>query len=269
MENNLIDGKQIALKREKELLKKFLNLKVKPRVVSILVGNDAPSVLYTNLKQKKAEEVGVSFEPVLFPETANFNQVLESIEIFNKDPKICGIMIQLPLPKEFLGYHETKELLYAIDPRKDIDGLNPHSDFLPAAVKAVLVIIEEENIEVDGKNVVVVGASDLVGKPVARELSKLGGEIKMLDRTTPDITEYLKEADMIVTAAGSPELIKGDMVKEGVVVIDVGAEKVGDKTVGDIEFESVAKKASKITPVPGGVGPVTVTCLMENILEAC
>jgi methylenetetrahydrofolate dehydrogenase (NADP+)/methenyltetrahydrofolate cyclohydrolase len=180
-------------------------------------------------------------------------------------------MVQLPLPKEFLQGRDEKELLKFIDSQKDVDGLNyahKPSTFVPAAVKAVISVLEDENISVENKKVVVVGASDLVGKPVSEELKKMGAEVTVIDSKTEDVKEKTLEADILISATGVPGLITGEMVKVGVIVIDVGAEKVDGKVVGDVDFESVEPKASRITPVPGGVGPMTVISLMENVVEA-
>lgn len=272
----LINGKKLARKREEDLRERVKKLRRTPKVVSLLIGDDPPSILYTQMKQKKAEEVGIDFEPWYIEETKTYDEVVDLIRSLNVDPVVDGIMVQLPIPKKFLGTHKTRDLLQIINVRKDIDGLTPYSPFYTAAVVAVMTIIEEERIKVTGKRCVVVGASELIGKPIAYELEKLGGEVKVLDKHTKDLKLETGEADILVSATGVVDLIKGDMVKEGVVIIDVGVmvieeEEDGkkEKTVkGDVEFESVAPKASKITPVPGGVGPLTVISLMENVAKA-
>ncbi|MBI2022061.1 bifunctional 5,10-methylenetetrahydrofolate dehydrogenase/5,10-methenyltetrahydrofolate cyclohydrolase [Candidatus Daviesbacteria bacterium] len=301
--SNIIDGKKIAEVREKKLKEKIERLEFKPKVVSILIGDDPPSVLYTQIKQKKAEELGITFEAIKLPEDVSFYQISQLIISLNEDKSVDGIMMQLPLPKNFLASHKTSELLELIKKEKDVDGLTQDSPFLTAAVEAVLTILEEEKIEVKAKYVVMVGASELIGLPIANELKKRGAMVKICDSQTPDIKVFTEKADILVSATGTPHLIKGDLVKTGVVVIDVGVmvisesvseapgsavetsdgSKIGkagrsvntdntdhtDTTVlGDVDFESVAPKAFKITPVPGGVGPITVVSLMENVVKS-
>lgn len=268
MEDKIIDGKKLAEKREEKLIKEIKGLPKTPKIVSLLVGTDAPSVLYTNIKQKKACEMGICFEALKFPADMEFDQVLSDITQLNEDPEVDGIMVQLPLPKEFLKNKDEHDLLEAIDGKKDIDGLTSKKVFLSATAKAVVSIIEDEKISVYRKKVVVVGASDLVGKPVATELSRMGAIVEVCDSKTGDLKSHTQTADVLISATGVPNLIKGDMVKQGVVVIDVGAEKVDGKLVGDVDFASVAPKAFKITPVPGGVGPMTVISLMENVVQS-
>lgn len=266
--NNIIDGRKLSQSHQLLVQEKLSKLSVKPSVKSILIGDGSPSVLYTSMKQRKAEEVGIDFEPIRIPITEYYEKVVELIQKLNNNPSIHGIMIQLPIPDEFLRGHDKYELLKLIDPKKDVDGLTENSPFLPAVVRAVMEILDDEQVKLEGINTVVLGASRLVGQPVARELQKKGAVVIVCDRSTPNQGEIIKKADLIVSATGVVGLVKGDMVKKGVVVVDVGSEKVGNKVLGDVEFESVSPKASKITPVPGGVGPMTVICLMENVADA-
>lgn len=280
MDNKIIDGKNLAATREAEIKRKVANSGITPNGVNILIGDDPSSVLYTQIKEKKAKELGINFQTLRFTHAPGrcdrevlpeWNEVVNKIKELNEDKNIHGLMIQLPLPKEFLGNHQTEELLRLIDPQKDIDGLNyarKVGPYVPAAVKAVLSILEDENIEVVGKQVVVVGASDLVGKPAALELEKRGAKVKICDKGTVDLKQCTLQADVLISATGVPGLITGDMVKNGMVVIDIGAEKVDGKLLGDVDFASVYPLASKITPVPGGVGPMTVIALMENMVQA-
>lgn len=279
MDSKIIDGKSIAKIREEKLKEEVAKLGVIPKVVSILIGDDAPSILYTNIKQKKAGELGINFEPIKLPADIDFYKVSSLIIDLNNDPGANGIMIQLPVPKKFLVEHKTQELLNLINPKKDVDGLVSESPFQTAAVKAVFNILEEERIDVKNKYCVMVGSSDLIGKPIADGLKALGGMVKLCNSKTENLEQFTKQADILVSATGVPNLIKGDMVKEGVVVIDVGVmvmeedkednkELENKKVLGDVEFELVIKKASKITPVPGGVGPVTVVSLLENVVES-
>ena len=274
MDAKVIDGKAIAKKREQELKDRLDKLSKKPKVVSILVGEDPPSVLYTQMKQKKAQELGIDFQFIHYRDTEDFSNVLHTIVKLNKDPQANGIMVQLPLPQKFLKGKKGDDLVMLIDPKKDVDGLTGRGVFLPAAVKAVMVILEEEKIEVKGKFVAVLGQSRLVGMPVANELKKLGAMVSSCNSQTPNIQQITQRADIVVSATGKANTLTGDMVKEGVVVIDIGTLVIEDelnqnnsKVVGDVDFESVYPKASKITPVPGGVGPVTVVSLFENLAQ--
>lgn len=270
----IIDGKKLALKHEKALKEEIEKLDRKPRLAVILIGDNPSSVLYVNLKEKKAKELGIEFEKYLIPVRAEFSDVVLLVQSLNGPDGPDGVMIQLPIPEEFLHEHQPEELLQLINSEKDIDGLNyarktspDEAKFLPAAVGAVVSILEDEGIEVEGRKAVVVGASDLVGKPAVKVLIQMGAEVEICDSKTQELRERTKTADILVSATGVPGLITGDMVKEGAVVIDVGAEKVDGKMVGDVDFETVAPKASKITPVPGGVGPMTVITLMENVMQ--
>lgn len=282
----VIDGKKLALNREEKLRKKIEKLKTKPKIVSILIGDDESSLLYSKMKQKKAQSLGIDFEFEHFRDDTRFEKITDFIDMFNNAPEITGIMIQLPLPVRFLGEkHNTKQLLELINPKKDIDGLTPKSPFQTAAVVAVFDILEDEKIKIEGKKAVVIGASDLIGKPIAKGLEQRGASVKIVDSQTPKREAIIKAADILISATGVAGLVTGDMVKDGVVVIDVGVmvmeepsvdsrgesfEMIENKKIvlGDVDFESVYKKASKITPVPGGVGPVTVIALMENAVKA-
>lgn len=263
----IIDGKKLAKKREDRLKQKIESLKLKPKVVSILIGNDPPSILYTSMKQKKAKDVGINFLPLKFSIKADFNAVKKKILELNSDMAINGIMIQLPIPKDFLKSHNSSELTEAIDPKKDIDGLTSKRLVPPAAAKASLQILEDMKVEIKNKDAVVLGASELVGKPMGKLLKEKGARVIVCNSKTEDIEQKTKSADLIVCATGKPGILTGDMVSKGVVIIDIGAEKIDGKFVGDADFKTVSKKASLITPVPGGVGPMTVIALMENILK--
>ncbi|MCL4367313.1 bifunctional 5,10-methylenetetrahydrofolate dehydrogenase/5,10-methenyltetrahydrofolate cyclohydrolase, partial [Patescibacteria group bacterium] len=191
------------------------------------------------------------------------------IENLNQDNGVDGIMVQLPLPQRFLEGHDESEIIGSIDPEKDVDGLTGNSDFLPAAVVAVLKLLQDEDIKLTNKKIVILGKSNLVGKPLAQQLISQGLDVEVCDSKTQDLDKQTKAADVLISATGVAELVKGEMVKEGAVVIDVGSEKINGKVVGDVQFASVYPQASKITPVPGGVGPMTVMCLMENVIKVC
>lgn len=266
--DKIIDGKKLAAQHERLLAAKIKKLKTKPKVVSILVGEDPASVLYSQMKQKKAQELGISFALKSFPENAHFDEIAEEIKKLNKDRQVSGIMVQLPLPKKFLGENQPEDLLRLINPKKDVDGLTGKGKSLPAAVKAVLSILDDEKIKVSGADVTIIGASQLVGLPLAKQLEKKRAKVSVCDINTSNLREQTLRADILISAAGEPDLVIGKMVKDGAVVIDVGISKIDGKIAGDVDFESVSEKASKITPVPGGVGPMTIISLMENVTEA-
>ena len=255
----VFDGKEFASNKEEELRKKGLN----PKLASILVGEDPASKIYLNLKKKAAERVEAIVEIHKFPESANPKDIIALIKKLNLDDSTHGIMIQLPLPRSLKL--EAKRLIDAIDSKKDVDGLRENSFFVPATVKAILQIIElatSDKRKVTRKRVVVVGVKGEVGRRLIRELKKREYRVSGYDIETKDLQAKTKDADILISVTGVPGLIKADMVRGGAVVIDVGSPK------GDVNFAEVSKKASFITPVPGGVGPVTISCLLENLVEA-
>lgn len=279
----IIDGTKLAKSKELELKAKLKKIKIKPKIVSFLIGDDPASVLYTNMKQEKANQLGIDFKPLKYPAEVGFEEVANKIKEFNQDDEIIGIMVQLPLPKEFLNSHHTHELLELINPKKDIDGLNPtQSDFIPATVKGVLsilnVILATERSPESGKVkdsgraslarmtdwgklvFAVVGSEGEVGQSLVYELTNRGALVIKVDKKLPETSlEDIKNADVVISATGVKNLITADLVKDGVIVVDVG--------LGDFE-KSVYKKAKAYTPKIGGVGPMTVISLMENIVEA-
>ena len=272
MTAKVFDGRALALTKEIELAKKMAVMVKKPKLVSIVVGDDPTSHLYVDLKRKAAERVGIGFEKVEFKvsskggsaygrkgEKLKIEEVISLIENFNKDKSVTGIMVQLPLPPTLKGY--SFKVVGAIAPDKDVDGLTGKGKFLPATVKAVLDILASANVVLAGKQTVVVGRSKIVGQPLAQALTERQALVTVAHSQTPDLGEVTNRADILISATGKPGLVTQDMVKPGVVVVDVGEPK------GDVADE-VRQVASFITPVPGGVGPVTVACLLENIVEA-
>src|SRR5579859_1198469 len=257
----IFDGKKFAKGKEELLKTKVTALKTKPKLVSILVGNDKASSLYSTLKQNAAKRIKVGFEIKRLPETTESEKIIELIKKLNSDKKVQGIMVQLPLPKALKS--KTVRILNTIDPKKDVDGLTKNSPFTPAAVKAVIEIINFaiKPLPYIGKKAAVVGAKGSVGKSVVGEIKKLGFKVTECDKDTRDLYAKLHEVDLIISATGEPELIKSQMLKEGVIAIDVGAP------VGDFDFVSVKSVSSFLTPVPGGVGPVTIMCLLENLVD--
>jgi methylenetetrahydrofolate dehydrogenase (NADP+)/methenyltetrahydrofolate cyclohydrolase len=287
MTAKLINGNEIArqireeLKQETAILKEKYNME--PGLVTILVGQNPASVSYVTGKQKTAKELGFYSLQDNQPEDITEEQLLRLIEQYNNDPKIHGILVQLPLPKHI---NETK-VLYAIDPKKDVDGFHPvnvgkmvigEADYLPCTPAGIQQLLIRSGVKVDGAEVVVVGRSNIVGKPIANILLQkqkgANATVTICHTGTKDMAFHTKRADILIVAAGKPNAVTADMVKEGVVVIDVGVNRIGmtaegkAKLCGDVDFEGVKEKASAITPVPGGVGPMTITMLMMNTVKA-
>lgn len=257
----IFNGQKFAQERQKILRAKIKKLSFTPRLVSILVGTDPASLLYTKLKQKAARKVGINFKTKKFPQNSDFKEIIKAIEEYNNDDNVQGIMVQLPLPGNLKP--KTKNILRAIASQKDVDGLTNNSPYVPATVKAIVAIVEfaTKPLAYFGKKASVIGASGTVGKSIVKKLKEKGFKVTECDQKTRDLYAKLHEADLIVSATGVPNLIKGEMIKEGAILIDVGAPRP------DID-PSAAKRASFATPVPGGVGPVTVVSLLENLIEA-
>ncbi len=257
MTAKIFDGKEFALKKEKILAKRVRELARKgrvPKLVSIVVGDNPASHMYVNLKGEAAARVGIKFEKL----ELKITDVITAIRKLNEDESVTGIMVQLPLPD--IVRQETDRVLGAIAPEKDVDGLTGKGRFLPATVKAVLDILEEMKVDVIDKPVVVVGRSRIVGKPLAVALADRGAKVTVAHSQTTDLGEVTRKADILVSATGKQGLITATMVKPGAIVIDVGEPK------GDVA-ERVWEVASYMTPVPGGVGPVTVVSLLENLVK--
>lgn len=285
MSATIIDGKQIAADTRAEVAAKTAELKAKgivPCLAVILVGENPASVSYVTGKQKALAECGMKDESVHLPESTSEEELLALIHKLNKDDTVHGILVQLPLPKHI---NEEKVLL-AIDPEKDVDGFHPvnvgnmmigKKAFLPCTPHGIIVLLEKMGIETKGKHAVVIGRSNIVGKPVSILLARreTNCTVTICHTGTPDIKTFTKQADIIVAASGHPNTVTADMVKDGAVVIDVGVNRIPDSTkksgfrlVGDVDFDAIKEKASFITPVPGGVGPMTIAMLMANTLES-
>ena len=270
----VIDGKRIAKEIREELKKRVEKLKeknIKPTLAIILVGDNPASILYITNKQKAAREVGIECIIHKFSEEAEEEEVLGLIQRLNEDEKIHGIIVQLPLPKHL----NEQIILDSISPEKDVDGLTPfnagnlslgNERIAPCTPKGIIKLLEKMKIEVEGKNVVIVNNSNVVGKPLALMLTNRFATVTLCHVKTKDLKEHTKKADILITATGVPCLIKADMVKEGAVVIDAGIKYSEKRIEGDVDFENVKKKVSYITPVPGGVGPMTVAMVLENTL---
>lgn len=287
MTAKLINGNEVAkqireeLKQEVDQLKEKYN--VTPGLVTILVGENPASVSYVTAKQKTSKELGFYSIQDNQPENISEDQLLVLIDKYNKDPKIHGILVQLPLPKHI---NETK-VLYAIDPKKDVDGFHPvnvgklmigEADYLPCTPAGIQQLLIRSGTKIDGAEVVVVGRSNIVGKPIANILLQkqkgANATVTICHTGTRDMAFHTRRADILIVAAGKPKAVTADMVKEGAVVIDVGVNRIGmtpdgkAKLCGDVDFDAVKEKASAITPVPGGVGPMTITMLMMNTVKA-
>lgn len=262
----IFEGRSFADKKEEKLVFRILELKKKgvvPHLVSIIVGEDEASHLYVNLKRKAVEGLGGDMTIVKLSSKSSVDKILESINWYNKDPEIHGIMVQMPLPKAINSY--KSKIVNSIDPKKDVDGLRQDSVYVHPTAKAIFDILDFANGYLDLSKtlqVVVVGADGMVGKLTTLLLKDKGYSVIECDIDTPNLKEKTLQADVLVCATGSPKLITEDMIKKEAIVIDVGAP-VGDCDLG------VKSKASFVTPVPGGVGPVTISCLVENLVEAC
>lgn len=288
MPAKIIDGIAISKEIREGIKKEAEELKEKhgitPGLVTILVGENPASVSYVTAKQRTAHELGFYSIQENLPEDVPEDELLKMIEKYNNDPKIHGILVQLPLPKHI----DENKVIYAIDPKKDVDGFHPVNVgkmviglpcFLPCTPHGILVLLDKAGCQVDGAEVVVIGRSNIVGKPVAillfQKRKPVGNATVTICHTaTKDMAFHTKRADILIVAAGKPKVVTADMVKPGVVVIDVGVNRIGTtpegkpKLCGDVDFDSVKEVASAITPVPGGVGPMTITMLMKNTLES-
>ena len=273
----ILSGKVVSQRIKDELKEEVKELNAKgifPGLAVIIVGDDPASRVYVNSKKKACEEIGVYSEEYALPAETSEKELLQLVEKLNNEPKINGILVQLPLPKHI----DEETIINAISPKKDVDAFHPSNvgkimignyDFLPCTPAGVMELIKESGIDVSGKECVIVGRSNIVGKPQAMLLLHANGTVTICHSRTQDLKAKTKNADILVAAVGIPNFITGDMIKEGAVVIDVGINRIAEKTlVGDVEFESAEKVASAITPVPGGVGPMTIAMLMKNTVKA-
>jgi methylenetetrahydrofolate dehydrogenase (NADP+)/methenyltetrahydrofolate cyclohydrolase len=273
----IIDGKAIAAKIRREIAEGVNSLKgagIVPGLAVVLVGDDPASRVYVSMKEKACQEVGMLSEEYKLPGETTETELLALIEKLNNDPKIHGILVQLPLPRQI----NTEHVLESISPAKDVDGFHPYNVgrlvvgkplFQPCTPYGVMVMLKESGVDLSGKEVVVVGRSNIVGKPVAFMCLAQHATVTLCHSRTKDLSAKVGSADILIAAVGQPEMIKGEWIKEGAIVIDVGVNRVGEKKlVGDVEFEAASRRASAITPVPGGVGPMTITMLLYNTLES-
>ncbi|MGQ9720689.1 MAG: bifunctional methylenetetrahydrofolate dehydrogenase/methenyltetrahydrofolate cyclohydrolase FolD [Candidatus Jordarchaeum sp.] len=273
----IIDGKKIADSIEEEIIEETKELiekhGVTPGLAVILVGSDPGSQIYVNIKRKACSRVTFHFEDYLLPDTVEEKDLINLIKRLNEDDKIHGILVQLPLPKHL----DENNVISAISPEKDVDGLHPVSagklllkqeGFVANTPAGILEMLRRSNIDVKGKDVVIVNRSKIVGRPLMVLLINNDATVTVCHTKTRDLKAHMRSADILVVAVGKPNFVTEDMVKEGAIVIDVGINRVEGKLCGDVDFEKVKEKASYITPVPGGVGPLTVVMLMKNVLHA-
>ncbi len=281
----ILDGKvvsQLALKKAKEELKTLHEQKIYPKLSIILIGNNPASVSYIRQKKKFCEKTGILENQINFPETITEEALLNKIYELNNDKSVHGILVQLPIPTHI----NDQKIIEAINPAKDVDGFHAYNigrmflkkefeNLAPCTPNGILKILEHYNINVEGKEVVVIGRSNIVGKPISIMLINRGATVTTCNSKTKNLKSHTLRADILIVAIGKAHFVTADTIKEGAVVIDVGVNRIKDdnsktgfKLVGDVDFEKAVKKASAITPVPGGCGPMTVTCLIENTIKA-
>ena len=272
----IIDGKKIAAELREDLKKKVVELKSKynsvPGLTVILVGEDAPSKIYVKNKEKFAKEVGMNSEVIKYSEKIEEKVLLNKIEELNNDKKVSGILVQLPLPKHI----DKRKVIETIDHKKDVDGFHPmnvgnlssgYDSSIPCTPLGCSLLLKKIEKNLSGKHAVVIGRSNLNGKPMTQLLLKENCTDTITHSKTKDLKKECLRADIIIAAVGIPRLVKGDWVKKGAIVIDVGINKTDSGIVGDVDFDEVSKVAKAITPVPGGVGPMTIACLLNNTVE--
>ena len=272
----IIDGKKIAADLREELKKKVAELKSiyneVPGLTVILVGEDAPSKIYVKNKEKFAKEVGMNSEVIRYPADLKENELLSKIKELNKNVKVSGILVQLPLPKHI----DKRKVIETIDHTKDVDGFHPvnvgnlssgYDSSIPCTPLGCSLLIKKTEKNLTGKHAVVIGRSNLNGKPMTQLLLKENCTVTITHSKTKNLKAECLKADIIIAAVGIPNLVKGDWVKKGAIVIDVGINKTDKGIVGDVDFEEVSKVAKAITPVPGGVGPMTIACLLSNTVK--
>ena len=273
----LIDGKAISDKIKSNLKDEVKKLKAKgitPGLAVLLVGDDPASHTYVKMKESACEKTGIYSIVHKMPSDISQEKIIQTIQMMNKNPNIDGILVQLPLPKHI----DSNLILQTIDPKKDVDGFHPYNvgkltlgldGFVPCTPLGVMYMLKEYDIDPKGLDVCVVGASNIVGKPMHNLLLNEFATVDICHIYTKDLKEHTKRADMVIVGVGKPNLITADMVKDGAIVIDIGINRLEDgRLVGDVDFENVSKKCSYITPVPGGVGPMTIAMLLQNTIKA-
>lgn len=269
----ILDGKGLSEQRLAQLKEEIKAGGFSPRLATVLVGEDPGSQLYVRMKHKACEEIGIRSMNVTLPADTTTGDLLDRLKNLNEDPDIDGILVQLPLP----AHIDTHRVLESINPEKDADGFHPRNMGLlldglpglrPCTPKGIMTILDAYRIPVAGKHAVVIGRSVDVGKPIALLLLMADATVTICHSKTQDLASITRQADILIAAAGKAHMVTADMVKQGAVVIDVGTNRVNGKLLGDVDFENVSRVAGAITPVPGGVGPMTIATLMENTLQA-
>ena len=272
----ILDGKKEAALLRAEIKKEILEIKKKtdksPGLSVILIGDFAPSQIYVKNKEKNSKEVGITSEVIKYSKEVKESEILEKIEELNNNDNVSGILVQLPLPAHF----SKEKVINAIKPSKDVDGFHPinvgnlslgYKSIIPCTPLGCLLLIKNVEKNLTGKHAVIIGRSNLNGKPMAQLLLKENCTVSIVHSKTKDLKSECQKADILIAAVGVANLVKGDWVKKDSIIIDVGINKVEDKIVGDVDFEQVKDKVKAITPVPGGVGPMTIACLLKNTLE--
>ena len=273
----IIDGKRVASQIKENIVAEVRSLKQKtgktPGLAVVLVGDDHASAVYVRTKNKTCKNLGFqSFENIL-PANTKESTLLGLIDELNKDERVSGILVQLPLPSHISSY----KILEAINPQKDVDGFHlenigrlatGNATFKPCTPEGIIQLLDHYKVDIEGKNAVVLGRSNIVGKPISLLLLERNATVTICHSRTKNLSAITKSADILIAAIGKPNFVTADMVKDDVVIIDVGINRVNDKLIGDVDYQSVSKKASLITPVPGGVGPMTIAVLMANTLQA-
>ncbi|MFC7060585.1 bifunctional methylenetetrahydrofolate dehydrogenase/methenyltetrahydrofolate cyclohydrolase FolD [Halobacillus seohaensis] len=276
MAAEVIYGKQLAEQIRQEMKEEVATLSeagIYPKLVVVIVGEDPASLSYVRGKQRASENIGMSSELMELPEDTSQTKLLDIITRLNEDESVHGILVQLPLPEQIM----EQKVIESIDPSKDVDGFHPinigrlmtgQETFYPCTPFGIVVMLKRANISIEGKHVVIIGRSNLVGKPVGQLLLNEHATVTYCHSRTKDLKDYTKKADILIVAAGKAGMISGEDITEGTVVIDVGVNRVDGKLTGDVDFDSASQKASHITPVPKGVGPMTITMLLHNTIKA-
>ncbi len=272
----IIDGIKESAKLREQIKKEITNLKVQtnksPKLSVILIGDFAPSLIYVRNKEKKSKEVGINSEIIRYPYDITEQEVLEKIRELNENKDVSGILVQLPLPPQI----SKEKIINSINPSKDVDGFHPinvgnlasgNKGIVPCTPLGCLILIKKIEKNLSGKHAVILGRSNLNGKPMAQLLLKENCTVTIVHSKTKNLQNECRKADILVVAVGVPNLVKSDWVKKDSIVIDVGINKLGDKLVGDVQFDEIKNKVKAITPVPGGVGPMTIACLLKNTLD--
>tara|TARA_A100001011_G_scaffold374040_1_gene434107 strand:- start:4351 stop:5193 length:843 start_codon:yes stop_codon:yes gene_type:complete len=272
----IIDGKKEAADLREEIKKEITSIKKKinkvPGLTVILIGEFAPSLIYVRNKEKNSKEVGINSNVIKYSNDVKEEEVLKKIEELNKDENVSGILVQLPLPNQI----DKEKIINSIDPSKDVDGFNPvnvgklasgYDAIVPCTPLGCLLLLKKVEKNLSGKHAVIIGRSNLNGKPMAQLLLKENCTVTVSHSKTKNLKKECLKADILIAAVGVANLVKKDWVKDGSIIIDVGINKQGEKIIGDVSFEEVKNKAKAITPVPGGVGPMTIACLLKNTLE--